>query len=291
MGDGAKGESSEPLSAWDIAVRYHELKKHLKGERAQALRKISARAVLARARSILGSVSHPNHFELKTLSELGGDADLGALDLEASIEAGPLQMSGKFALDPELIYIESEKKSQNQLILSVDTSLSMTGEKLALTAVALAVVLLQFQEDPVGIVAFENEAVTIKSAFELITVDELIERFLDIPAQGYTHLEEGLMAALKMQEVMKSHRGAKVVSTILLTDGKYTAGKDPGFLAKRFDHLSVIKMGDEKAGLGLCQELSRDGKGLLREVERLQELPLVMYDVVKDVLRGRAPMR
>ena len=55
--------------------------------------------------------------------------------------------------------------------------------------------------------------------------------------------------------------GSRMPSTVLLTDGKYTAGRDPAYLASRFPHLVVLKMGRERAPLELCRELARKGQG------------------------------
>jgi Mg-chelatase subunit ChlD len=164
----------------------------------------------------------------------------------------------------------------------------MTGEKLALTAVALAVVLLEFPDDPIGIVAFENEARVLKRPDERISIQLLVERFLDVPAQGYTHLEDGMRAALKLARNAQSSGHGKPASTVLLTDGKYTAGRDPSYLAPKFPHLVLLKMGREKASLEFCRDLARQGRGMLREVDELESLPSVMYGVVKDLLRGRS---
>jgi hypothetical protein len=75
---------------------------------------------------------------------------------------------------------------------------------------------------------------------------------------------------------------------VLLTDGKYTAGRDPAYLAPRFPHLVVLKMGKERASFELCRELAQKGHGALREVGELEALPSIMYGVVKDLLRGRS---
>lgn len=177
---------------------------------------------------------------------------------------------------------------EQPVVLAVDTSLSMTGEKLALTAVALCVVLLQFPDDPVGIIAFENEARVLKQLDERISTEELIARFLDVPAKGYTHLEAGMKAALRMISSREAMRSRRPTACVLLTDGKYTAGKDPAYLASRFPHLFVLKMGDERSSHALCEEMARKGKGALREVVDLEELPAAMTSVVKDLLRGAA---
>lgn len=264
-------EGMGTLSAWDIATRYHEFKaRKLSEGQKQAIRRVSAEAVLERARDILGSLSRPMLSKSAPWSELPADAEHIDFDLEATLDEGGTEPWASFQVT-----------RRQSVVLSVDTSLSMTGEKLALTAVALAVVLLQFPQEAIGIVAFENEAQVLKRPDEALTVAELVERFMDVPAQGYTHLEDGLKLALKLTTGLKGR-----VSTVVLTDGKYTAGRDPGYLAPRFTHLEVLKMGKERASMELCRELARGGHGSLREVGDLEALPQAMYSVVKDLLKG-----
>lgn len=247
----------------------------LKRREIEALRKISARAVLERAQEILGSLVHPMEKKLDLYQDVPSHAISPEIDLEATLES---DNAGE-------IYMEYQVPRRQTLILTVDTSLSMTGEKLALTAVALAVVILQFPEDRIGIVAFENEANVLKRPDERITIETLVERFLDVPAQGYTHLEDGLKATLKL---LRGEHGRRPPSVVLLTDGKYTAGRDPAYLAQKFKHLLVLKMGEERASHDLCKELAHKGHGSLKEVYDLNQLPGVMYKVVKDLLRGRS---
>lgn len=284
-------------SAWDVATRYHEFKsKPSMKKLAHHLRRISADAVLERAKAVLGSIVHPTEKRLVSWAELPGDAEQVDFDIEETLEWSPVPVSGavlggrlgRVPLTPEDIQMSYSVHKRQPVVLCVDTSLSMTGEKLALTAVALAVVLLQFPEDPIGIVAFENEARVLKHPAERISLERLLERFLDVPAQGYTHLEEGMRAALQLVQEAESSGKGRPPSTLLLTDGKYTAGRDPAFLAHRFTHLNVLKMGAERASLELCRELAHKGRGSLKEVAELEHLPTVMYGIVKDLLRGRA---
>jgi uncharacterized protein YegL len=280
------------LNAWDIATRYHEFKVALsKQGRAEALRRISAKAILDRARQILGSVAHPSDPRTSAWDDLPAYADRLELDLEETLENSPAQVislarKSGIPLLPADVWMSYSVPRSHPVILAVDTSLSMTGEKLALTAVALAVVLLQFPEDPVGIVAFENEGTVLKEPEERISIQILLERFLDVPAQGYTHLEDGLLKALRLVRQVKS-RGRRP-STVLLTDGKYTAGRDPAYLASRFPHLVVVKMGRERASEPLCVELAKKGQGHLEEVAQLEALPSVMSEVVRSLIRGRS---
>jgi Mg-chelatase subunit ChlD len=162
----------------------------------------------------------------------------------------------------------------------------MTGEKQALTAVALAVMALQFEEDPFGVVAFETEAVTIKRQDERIEAEELIRRFMRVPGRGYTHLEEGLKKALELQSYSLEGHAQGRITTLLLSDGKYTAGRDPIYLAPRFSRLMMIKMGEEQASLGLCRDLARQGGGNLWEVPDLEALPRTLFRVALSIIRG-----
>lgn len=283
-------------SAWDVATRYHEFKaKPSLKKIAKQLRRLSAEAILERAKEVLGSVVHPMERRASTLSEVPADAEQADFDLDETLDNAPVVVASaagalgfEYPVTDQDIWMSYDMHRRQPVILSVDTSLSMTGEKLALTAVALAVVLLQFPDDPVGIVAFENEAKILKSPYEKISLQQLVERFLDVPARGYTHLEDGMKAALRLVKAAASGGQTRPPSAVLLTDGKYTAGRDPAYLAPRFPHLVVMKMGRERASLELCRELAQRGNGALREVVELESLPAVMYGVVKDLLRGRS---
>jgi Mg-chelatase subunit ChlD len=273
----------ENSSDWDVAVRYHEFKRAFSKKKKnrkliREAREISARAILARAKSILGSVVHPTVARSAPWREVPPDALYSEIDLDETLENMKQE-----------VWMAFQTPRRQSIILTIDTSLSMTGEKLALTGVALAVVLLQFPEDPVGIIAFENDARILKSPDEKIGIVKLLERFVDFPAQGYTHLEEGLRCSLSLAANSKYWRASesRPPSTVLLTDGKYTAGKDPTYLAKKFFHLSILKMGMERASYDLCKDLARRGRGELNEIDDLNQLPFVMYGVVKNLLRGR----
>lgn len=277
-------------SDWDIALRYHEFKSNPNfKEIVRNLRKISALSVLRQAQAILGSVVKPKYVQSVPVVH-AADLSEYELDLDETIEHAPWFGDPDKAVELADLWIEKTFQRTQPLIITVDTSLSMTGEKLALTAVALAVVLLEFPDDPIGIIAFESEAKVIKYPSEKLTVFELVERFLDVPSQGYTHLEDGIKKSLKLLLKIKAEAGmgARPASVVLLTDGKYTAGRDPAYLAKEMNHLVVLKMGRDRSSLALCQEMAKLGHGVMKEVGNLESLPKVMYGVIKDLLRGRA---
>lgn len=277
-------------SDWDIATRYHEFKASPAHEQMiKNLRRVSASAVLRQAQAIVGSVVKPKYIQSVPVSSLDEFSEY-ELDLDETIDHAPWISDPSVTIDPYDLWIEKPIFRKQPLIISVDTSLSMTGEKLALTAVALAVVLIEFPDDPIGIVAFENSSKILKYPHESLTVFQLVERFLDIPAQGYTHLEDGVKTAIQLLGDLRTQggAGARPASVILLTDGKYTAGRDPAYLAPAIGHLVVLKMGKDRSSLALCQELARLGHGSMKEVGDLESLPNVMYSLVKDLQRGKS---
>ena len=110
----------------------------------------------------MGSVVHPVEQRIAPWPEVPGGTPSPDFDFDETLENAPLAMTGLAPVTAQDIWMSYTVHRRQSVVLSVDTSLSMTGEKLALTAVALAVVLLQFPDDPVGIVAFENEAKVLK---------------------------------------------------------------------------------------------------------------------------------
>ena len=81
--------------------------------------------------------------------------------------------------------------------------------------------------------------------------------------------------------------GGRGPSTLLVTDGRATVGADPAPLADRFAHLVVLRVGEGDSGEETCRELARRGNGTVRHVARLENLPLVLYQAVQEMLRGR----
>lgn len=263
------------LRDWSLAIRYHDFKGQVKSQRLrQELRGEVVAAVLMRAREVLGPLARPARVKQEPFSRARPES-VTDLDLDATLdEAASLR-----ELDP---WVETRTPEPQPLVICIDTSLSMTGEKLALAAVALGVVALQFPDEPFVLIAFESEPAVLKRLDEVLSLEELLARFMDVPAQGYTDLEAALKEAATASRQVGEASGRRPVC-VLVSDGKYTAGRDPGYLGSAFSHLEVIKMGEDDGGRELCAELARRGRGRVRGVGDLAELPRVMYEVIKNL--------
>lgn len=274
---------------WQIAVRYHELVGSTQDPSEKAsLKAVAVDAVLKRARELLGALLPALQTRVGLWEDLPADAEGLEFDPEESLDSLLLQ-PGRSWLDPEVPWLYRYRQPyEKPLLLVLDTSLSMTGEKLALTAVALAVVLLQVPRRQLGVMTFGSQAKVLLRPGEKGTAAQVLRRFLKAPGQGYTHLEKGLLRALRMQSSYAHRGGSPKVSTVLLTDGKYTAGRDPTYLARHFSHLLVLKMGEEFAAHELCSALAKKASGRVLTIGRMENLPSVMYTVSRELLRGRA---
>lgn len=279
-------QAMELGSDWDIACRYQDLRDlDLSREEIARLRSVSAQAVIERAQQVIGAISHPRRQVTLSLDQVSYLEEEYEVDLDSTFEESPLLGQVGQLVRLEAIWVTLRQKRNFPLVICVDTSLSMTGEKLALTAVAIAVVLLQFPDESISIVAFENRAEVLKRSDEKLSIPQLLQRFLDVPAKGYTHLESGLVEALNQTQAITRRDARLRPCTILLTDGKYTAGKDPAYLASRFLNLSVLKMGQDRSSRELCRELAQRGGGSLKEISDLKEMPQAMYGFVKELIR------
>ncbi len=254
--------------AWDAATHYHRLKRQLSPELRGIVRQRAIDAILARARAMLRHAARPTRRE-----EDGFPAE-GDLDLEATLER--VRPWG-----PDDVRVQRTEPRQADVIAILDMSLSMTGSKIALTAVAAAI--LHLRLDKLAVVHFDTRAHRLVGLGEVISTRELIRRVLEVPAQGYTNIEAGLK--LSLAELARSSRRERVA--ILMSDGVANMGADPAGVAARFPALHVVQVGtEEKLGTESCRRMAEAGRGRHYKAGSYEELPAVVRQLVRDVFRG-----
>ena len=163
------------------------------------------------------------------------------------------------------------------MVLSLDMSLSMTGEKIALTALSSAIMRLRIQT--VGVVSFDTVAHLLVPLAERVDVRELVRRILAVPAQGYTNIEAGLRMAL--DQLSRSRRRER--AGVVMTDGIANTGWDPVRVARHFPRLHVVQVGpEEPRGTETCLRMARAGRGRHYRAEHYEELPGVVRRLVRE---------
>jgi hypothetical protein len=265
------------------------------GTRA-ALQSLKVKALFAEARALLGQAPRPRQNRRALQVDLPVEAEAlqwnAEETLEVSLEQGAWMQETpaavRLTLSPLTAVYDYRMPVFRPLVVCLDASLSMTGPKRHWAALALAVLLLQFAEEPCVLITFETEAQVLSFPWgsqprDSAALEQVMERFLASPAQGYTHLEKGLLLARREQEALRARWGkSHPVGMLLITDGQYTAGRDPRYLAPSFPGLQVLHLGEEGgAGLKLCQDLAHRCEGALLEVRRMEDLPFALLDVLK----------
>lgn len=251
-------------AGWEAAQHFHRLKGVLPAPLRRIVEDRAVDEIVSRARELLRHAARPTRsVEVRLPAE-------GELDLDATLEQprpwGPA----------DLVLRRTEPREVD-LCLMLDMSLSMTGEKIALTALAAAI--LKLKLEAVSVVAFDTVAHRLVAANEAIGVRELVRRVLRVPAQGYTNIEAGLK--MGVDELSRARRRERV--GVLLSDGVANVGWDPVRVAPRFPRLHVVQVGrEERQGTRTCERLARAGRGLRYRAVIYGQLPTVVRGLVRD---------
>ncbi len=225
-------------------------------------------AVLTHARRLVRHAARPHRAE-----EVGWPED-GELDLDSTLERprpwAPIDLRLTRLVPREV-----------DVVAILDMSLSMTGEKIALVAVAAAILRLRLEH--VAVVAFDTHPHVLVRVGEDVAPRELVRRVLSVPAQGYTNIEGGLAAALA--QLRRSTRRERV--GLLLTDGVANVGHDPVGAAGRMPRLHVVHVGDHHPqGARACRAMAQAGRGRLYRARTYADLPDVVRRAVRELFRG-----
>ena len=266
--------SATDLDGWTVAVNLTR-----NGYRIgnPALRfyaeRLAARSVLARAAKIVGPLRGVTHLVREPMRE----PFAGELDVEATLE----NVLGKAYPEPGDWVVQHREERRHQVVLMVDTSLSMSGENMAIAAVAAAVLALKLRPEDLAVVVFEDDAEAVTHLEVADPADEVVRRMLDQPVAGYTNIAAALeVGAAELERGRNPRR-----SGLLITDGVVTAGADPLPMAHRFPHLHVLLTEDYKMNPELCRSLADAGRGDVFPVRAFRDLPARMLDVANRVLR------
>ncbi|MFT5680796.1 MAG: Mg-chelatase subunit ChlD [Myxococcota bacterium] len=252
---------------WEAARQFHRLKKRLPRAIRELVEERAIVTIMARAQEMLRHARQPTRLvEVQLPSP-------GELNLEATLEKPrPWQAHD--------IVIEQRQPREVEVIAILDMSLSMTGEKIALTALAAAILRLRLGR--LAVVCFDTRAHRLVAVGEDISVRELIRRILRVPAQGYTNIEAGLLMSLT--ELRRSRLTERV--GVIMTDGVANVGMSPVPVAARFPRMHVVQVGlEERNGTRTCVAMARAGRGRCYRAQTYEELPGVVRRLVRECFR------
>ncbi len=276
------GTGYDQKQAWDVAVRFQDIKRyaHVTDMAKSKLRARAVAGVLERARKLVGTVSTPEQPVLQDWKTFVETGSRGELDLDASLAEG---FTGEDT-DLDRLRFESRQEKRRPLAVVMDVSMSMKGDKLAHLALAVAAIVLSVPREAMGelcLMGFDSRIRWVKRFREIVRVDEIVERVLDLPAGGFTNME---LAFTEIHDEL-DRTGQPRAAVLLVGDGKYTEGADPLRFASDFRSLHVLKIGRDIGGRDLLRELADRGRGGFFEARTYADLPRTLYDAIRAAQR------
>ncbi|MFZ5475991.1 MAG: VWA domain-containing protein [Myxococcota bacterium] len=253
---------------WDAATQLRRLRGTLPPPLRQRVTERAIDAILDHAKRLVRHAARP------TRAHEAGWPEEGELDLERTLEM-PVPWR------PEDLRVVRNVPREVDAVAVLDMSLSMTGEKIALIAVAVAI--LRMKLEHVSVVAFDTVPHVLVKTGEAAPLREVVRRVLMVPAQGYTNIEGGLLAG--HAQLRRARRRERV--GLLFTDGVANVGWDPVPVAARFPRLHVVHLGEHHPqGARTCQQMARAGRGRLYRARAYGDLPSVVRGAVRELFRG-----
>ena len=255
---------------WILAQKYPEIKWKLDSNLKKMIKRIAIKAILLRALELIGPTKRSARLR-REIYRFGKEE----IDLDSTFE----EILGKKEVRPEDIIIETRDKKTISGALMVDSSLSMTGEKLAVAAVGAAVLAIKLKTDHYALITFESTAKVLKGIGQRKDVESVIGELLETPTMGYTNMEDGLRKGL--DELNKAR--TKERFGVIITDGNCTTGYDPKKIAAKYPKLYVIMPEGPASNQEFCKELAKLGSGIMYKVKDFNGIPCVLYNLLRDV--------
>jgi MoxR-like ATPase len=267
------GNPSSLDVGWRIAQHYAQIKRQLKDPKLLNIaKKIAIRAIIRRTLQLLG----PTRRRMESVRAPYTPGQVGDIEIEMTTE----EALGKTEIDATDIIIESNVPRKTACVMMLDTSMSMSGDKLGIATASLGVLAFKLKSIQYSVIVFDNVARTLKRLEERVEISSLVGKLLDITAGGYTNIEDGLRVGLLELNNCK----AKERVGVIVTDGNFTAGKDPSEIAAEYPKLFVIMINSHDSKPDLCARISSLGKGKLLTADSFEEVPCILRNLLRDLV-------
>jgi Mg-chelatase subunit ChlD len=215
-------------------------------------REIAARLALRRPRRD-SAVRRGASGVLASVPYRGGADDI---DLDATVAA----IAGRGVVEEDDIVVRERIASVRSVVLLVDVSGSMRGERVRTAAATVGALAAELSRDNLAVIAFGSDATVLSHLGQRIAPQALIESMAALGARGLTNVAFPLQVAARELARIPA-RDARV---LLLSDCVHNAGPDPRPLAARLPRLDVLLDATGEQDRWLGGELARLGRGKFR---------------------------
>jgi Mg-chelatase subunit ChlD len=222
-------------------------------ETLRRAREIAARLAVPRPRT--DRTARRGIGEVTSVPYRGGSDDI---DMDRTLE----QLTEHPVPEDEDIVVRERVTTTRSVVLLVDLSGSMRGERVRTAAAAVGALAAELTRDNLAVIAFWSDAAVLSRLGQRVPPERLVEQMLRIPAHGLTNLAFPLQVA-RRELARVPARDARV---LLLSDCVHNAGPDPRPFAARLPRLDVLFDTTGEQDPELARDLVRLGRGRLRQV-------------------------
>ncbi|MHA2497533.1 MAG: vWA domain-containing protein [Candidatus Hodarchaeales archaeon] len=189
------------------------------------------------------------------------------IDLDGTIE--------QYIVDPQrksdAVRVFKRSKTGHSVLLIIDSSYSMSGQKIVMAAAAAATICHLFEARDIGVVHFGTKGEIVKSFDEEVSAEALVEQIFALIPKGFTNVYAGLKVGLDELGARKQYR----FTAILLSDCATNTGKIPSIIAWKLRGLKIItippSINDFMANL-----IARESRGEIFEAEKVMDIPIIL---------------
>ena len=222
-------------------------------EALRRARQIAARLAVPRPRRDV--TARRGLGELASLRYRGGSDDIDLDRTVAQLVEHPLP-------DEDDIIVRERVRTRRSVLLLVDVSGSMRGERVRTAAATVGALAAELSRDDLAVIAFWSDAAVLSRLGQRVPPQALLDTMLRIPAKGLTNIAWPLqVAARELARVP-----ARDARAVLLSDCVHNAGPDPRPFAARLPRLDVLLDTSGEQDAELARELARLGHGRLRRI-------------------------
>jgi Mg-chelatase subunit ChlD len=252
-GSGGPAMTEEQGTLTDAATAAADGEPPADAETVRRARQIAARLAVPRPRR--DALARRGAGQLASLRYRGGSDDIDLDATVARLMEHPLP-------DEDDIIVRERVRTRRSVVLLVDVSGSMRGERVRTAAATVGALAAELDRDDLAVVAFWSDAAVLAHLGQRVGSQRLLDTMLRIPAKGLTNIAFPLqVAARELARVP-----ARDARAVLLSDCVHNAGPDPRPLAARLPRLDVLLDTSGEQDGDLARELARLGRGRLRRI-------------------------
>ena len=261
-GSGGPAETDEQAA---LTATLSDPERVVDPEALRRAREIAARLAMPRPRG--DRTARRGRGEVASVPYRGGSDDI---DLDRTLE----QLTEHPVPEDEDIVVRERVTTARSVVLLVDLSGSMRGERARTAAAAVGALAAELARDNLAVIAFWSDAAVLSRFGQHVPSARLVESMLRIPARGLTNVAFPLRVARR--ELARVP--ARDARALLLSDCVHNAGPDPRPFAARLPRLDILLDTTGEQDPELARDLARLGRGRLRQVHGYRDVAPALSD-------------